>query len=214
MPFAGPAAPGCSGRWLSGLAPGYPAVLITAPPDPVDIGEFGERGDVSIGTGGYRLRVQVRELREKRVSARMDNAELPAEVIVMRDVGHTPRLGIFRRDTSGIVAPNTASIRPDIHVCDRALTAVMNVDPQQLAGATEPLDLNLRQVGGLLPEDLASLLLVRLALLRTRPDGPGSQANRAEPQDRSGVGGDLRGRGEHASKPKPGGQKARRSDGG
>jgi len=144
MVFAGRAAAGCSRRWLLGVPPAHTAVLIAAPPHPVDIGEFGKRGDVSIGTGGDRLRVQMRELTEKRVLARADNAQLPAEVIVMRNIGHAPRLGIVNRDTSGIVAPDATSIGPDIHVCDRAVTAVMNVDPQELARPAKPLDLDLR----------------------------------------------------------------------
>jgi hypothetical protein len=64
MPPASPAPPGCSRRWLTGLPPADTAVLIAAPPHTVGIGEFGERGDISIGTSGYRLRVQVRELGE------------------------------------------------------------------------------------------------------------------------------------------------------
>jgi hypothetical protein len=141
---AGPAAPGCSRRWLTGLLPADTAVLIAAPPHPVGIGEFGERGDISIGTSGYRLRVQMRELGEKRVLARADNAQLPEEVTVVRNSGHASCLGIFNRDTSGVVAPDTTSVSPDIHVRDRALTAVMNVDPQHLAGPATPLDLHLR----------------------------------------------------------------------
>ncbi len=214
MPFVGPAAPGCPRLWLTGLPPGHPAVLIAAPPHPAGIGEFGERGDISIGTGGCRLRVQMRELGEKRVLARADNAHLPAEVTVVRNIGHAPCLGIFNRDTSGIVAPDTTSVSPDIHVYDRALTAVMNVGPQQLAGPAEPLDLNLRQAGDFLPGELACLLLVRLALLRIHPDGPGSQAYRAEREDRRGVGGDLRGRAEEATKPKAAGHQACRSNDG
>jgi hypothetical protein len=88
MPPAGPAPPGSARLWLTGLPPGHPAVLIAAPPHPVGIGEFGERGDISIGTSGYRLRVQVRELGEKRVLARADNAQLPEQVTVVRNIGH------------------------------------------------------------------------------------------------------------------------------
>jgi hypothetical protein len=40
MPFAGPATPGCSRQWLTGLPPADTAVLIAAPPHPVGIGEF------------------------------------------------------------------------------------------------------------------------------------------------------------------------------
>jgi hypothetical protein len=83
------AALGCSWLRLTGLLPAHAAVLIAAPPHPVGIGEFGERRDISIGKGGYRLRVQMRELREKGVLSRGDNAQLPAEVIVMRNIGHT-----------------------------------------------------------------------------------------------------------------------------
>ncbi len=89
MSIVAPAAPGCSWRRLTGLLPAHTAVLIAAPPHPIGIGEFGERCDISIGKGGYRLRVQMRELREKRVLPRADNAQLPAEVIVMRNVDHT-----------------------------------------------------------------------------------------------------------------------------
>jgi hypothetical protein len=83
------AALGCTWRRLKGLLPAHAAVLIAAPPHPVGIGEFGARRDISIGKGGYRLRVQMRELREKGVLSRGDNAQLPAEVIVMRNIGHT-----------------------------------------------------------------------------------------------------------------------------
>ncbi len=213
MSFAAPAAPRCPRPWLTGLPPAHNAVLIAAPPHPVGIGEFGERGDISIGTGGYRLRVQMRELGEKRVLARADNAQLPAEAIIVQHVGHAPRLGVFNRDTSGIVAPDTTSVSPDIHVSDRALTAVMDVDPQQLAGPAEPLDLNLRQVGDFLPGELARLLPVRLAQLRIRPDGPGSQAYGAQREDRRGAGRDLRGRAEQATQPKAAGHQACRSNG-
>jgi len=108
-------------------------------------------------------------------------------------------LGIVNRDTSSIVAHNTASVGPDVHVSDRTLTAVMNVDPQHLARPAKPIDLNLRYVGDSLPGELACLLLVRLALLHIRPDGSGSQAYRAEREDRSSVGGDLRGCAEEAT---------------
>jgi hypothetical protein len=214
MPFTASAAPGCARRWLTGLPPGHPAVLITAPPHPVGIGEFGERGDISIGTGGYRLRVQVRELGEKRVLARADNAQLPAQVTVVRNIGHAPCLGIFHRDTSGIMAPHATSVSPDIHVRDRALTTVMNLDPQHLAGPAKPLDRHLRQVGEPLPGELARLLLARLALLRIHPDRPGSQGYSAEGEDSRGVRGDLRGRAEQATKPKAAGHQAHRGNGG
>src|SRR5258708_3755771 len=203
-----PAAPGCSRGWLTGLLPGHPAVLIAAPPHPVGIGEFGERGDISIGTGGYRLRAQMRELGEKRVLARADNAQLPEQVTVARNIGHAPRLGIFHRDTSGIMAPDTTSVSPDIHVRDRALTAVMNLNPQHLAGPAKPLHLHLRQALDFLPGELARLLLVRLAQLRIRPDGPGSQAYGSEREDHRGVRVDLPGRAEQATQPKAAGHTA------
>jgi hypothetical protein len=156
----------------------------------------------------------MRELGEKRVLARADNAQQPEEVTVVRNIGHASCLGIFNRDTGGVVAPNTTSVSPDIHVCDRALTAVINVDPQHLAGPAKPLDLNLRYVGDFLPGELSRLLLVRLALLRIRPDRPGSQAYRAEREDHRGVGSDLRGCAEQATQPKAAGHQAHRSNGG
>ena len=214
MPFTAPAAPGCSRWWLTGLLPADTAVLITAPPHPVGIGEFGERGDISIGTSGYRLRVQVRELGEKRVLARADNTQPPEEVTVVRNIGHAPCLGIVNRDTSGVVAPHATSVSPDIHVCDRPLTTVMNLDPQHLAGPAKPLDLNLRQVGEPLPGELARLLLARPALLRIHPDRPGSQAYNAEGEDRRSVRGDLRGRAEQATQPKAAGHQACCGNGG
>jgi hypothetical protein len=131
----------------------------------------------------------------------------------VRNIGHAPRLGIFHRDTSGIVPHDTASVSPDIHVRDRALTTVMNVDPQHLAGPAKPLDPDLRQVGEPPPGQLTRLLLVRLALLRIRPDGPGSQAYRTEREDHRGVGGDLRGRAEQATQPKAAGHQACRGNG-
>ena len=211
---AASAAPGCSRRWLTGLTPAHTAVLIAAPPHPVGISEFGERGDISIGTGCYRLGVQMRELDEKHVLARADNAQLPAEVIVVRDIGHAPCLGIVHRDTSGVAATDTTSIGPDVHVRDRALTAVMNIDPQHLAGPAEPLDLDLCQVGDFLPGELARLMLVRLAQLRIQPDGPGSQGYGAEREDHRSVSGDLRGRAEQATQTKAAGYQAHRGDGG
>jgi len=214
MPPAGPPVPGCSRRWLTGLLPADTAVLIAAPPHPVGIAQFGERGDISIAAGGYRLRVQVRELGEKRVLARVDNAQLPAEVTVVRNIGHAPRLGIVHRDTRGVVAPDTTSVSPDIHVRDRALTTIMNLDPQQLAGPAEPRDLHFRQVGEPLPGELARLLLVRRALLRVRPDRPGSQDYNAEGEEHRGVSGDLPGRAEQATQPKAAGHQAYRGNGG
>ncbi len=142
MPFAAPATPACSRLWLTGPPPADTAVLIAAPPHPVGIGEFGERGDISIGAGCYRLRAQVRELGERRVLARADNAQLPEQVTVVWNIGHTSCLGIFNWDTSGVVPPDTTSVSPHIHVRDRPLTTVMNLDPQHLAGPAQPLDLH------------------------------------------------------------------------
>jgi len=160
-------------RRLTGLLPAYIAVLIAAPPHPIGICEFGEGGEVSIGTGSYRLRVQMRELREISVLAGMDNAQLPVEVVVVWNVGHAACLNIVDRNAGSVVARDATGIGPYVHVPDRALTAVMDVDPQHLARPAKPRDLHLRNVGDCLPRESACLQLVCPSLLRIRPGGCG-----------------------------------------
>jgi hypothetical protein len=115
----------------------------------------------------------MRELREISVLAGMDNAQLPAQVVVVWNVGHTACLNIVDRNAGSVVARDATSIGPYVHVPDRALTAVMNVDPQHLARPAKPRDPHLCNVGDCLPRESARLQPVCPPLLHICPGGCG-----------------------------------------
>ncbi len=124
----------------------------------------------------------------------------------MRNIGHAAGSDVVDWYACGVVAHNAASISPHVHVPDRTLTAVMNVDPQHLAGPAKPLDLHLCDVSDGLSRELVCLLPVGPSLLRIRPGGSDGQAYHPEREKRCSVSGDLSRCAEDSSEPKADGK--------